>query len=82
MPGLPAHVASACPAAPVHAGKVHSGPFTAAVFPRYEGSPRRRSGLPKGHASPAGVPQPTSAGCWRLSLQTGSAKGSLTVLVR
>ena len=28
--------ASACLAAPVHAGKVHAGPFTAAVQPRYD----------------------------------------------
>ncbi len=128
--------ASACLAAPVQAGKVHAGPFTAVVSPRYDvvnghfrlhvgpyrdaklgitqqldwRVPRRYrvgsrlsvtavrlspaprtifaqwfpvspTALPKGHVFPT-LLQPSSAGCWRLTLQTGRAKGSLIVLIR
>ena len=128
--------ASACLAAPVQAGKVHAGPFTATVQRPYDvvngrfrlhvgpyrdakrhliqqldwtvaRGPRVQSrlsvtavrlspaprtifaqwfpvsptALPKGHVFPT-LLQPSSAGCWRLTLQTGRAKASLIVLIR
>jgi hypothetical protein len=128
--------ASACLAAPVQAGKVHAGPFTAAVQRPYDvvngrfrlhvgpyrdakrhliqqldwtvarGSrvqsrlsvtavrlsppprtvfaqwfPVSATALPRGRVFPT-LLQPSSAGCWRLTLQTGGAKAALIVLVR
>jgi hypothetical protein len=129
--------AAACVAAPVQAGKVHAGPFTAAVTPKYDSvggrfrlhvGPYRDSArrltqtltwnvphrfrvgsqltimltrlspapvsiiaqyAPRAPGAGAGKPwtfpsivQPTSAGCWRMTLRSGATSGSLKVLVR
>jgi len=126
---------AACVAAPVQAGKVHAGPYTGTVIPRYDAvggrfrlhvgpyrdqklrltqtiewsvprryrvgsrlsivavrlSPPPRQVFAQWFASSGSTSrqhvfpsllQPTSAGCWRLTLHTGTTSGSLKVLVR